>query len=418
MGSGVGSAAAHVTLSLCKRLLPLLIVSVFLLTLSEVFRPALLLVGDVTVDVVEGRKAVGGAIAYAAAVANAYGTRACVVTAAGPDADLAVFKGHELHVVPTNSTLTFEHSYTWWGNKRKLRVTASPNMTLTMQHVPQHCRRARTILLGPLTPRDLDAASFISFKQGLWDRLIGFKQQVGLMAQGQQRGLDPTGKVFAFREPSQQLLDAVGPRTSVFLSDVETDSWRPGLLDELAAKSARWLITRGEFGAHEYMDGNSVHLPPEKVAAVDTNGAGDTFATAYMLALARHARSPGADANWVASRAVMHEQACKPQCVLEGIVLGSSYAQYRQWLRGQVDSARHRIGAMAASLGPFGNETQQAFAAFMTSYTLGRGKRQPNGTAGAAVGPSGLEGYAAAFNGSQKLLNAALAKLRSKFAAQ
>ena len=26
------------------------------------------------------------------------------------------------------------------------------------------------------------------------------------MAQGQQRGLDPTGKVFAFREPSQQLL--------------------------------------------------------------------------------------------------------------------------------------------------------------------------------------------------------------------
>ena len=57
----------------------------------------------------------GGAIAYAAAVASAYGTKACVVTAAGPDADLAVFKGHELHVVPTNSTLTFEHSYTWWG---------------------------------------------------------------------------------------------------------------------------------------------------------------------------------------------------------------------------------------------------------------------------------------------------------------
>ena len=45
-------------------------------------------------------------------------------------------------------------------------MTASPNMTLTMQHVPQHCRRARTILLGPLTPQDLDAASFISFKQG------------------------------------------------------------------------------------------------------------------------------------------------------------------------------------------------------------------------------------------------------------
>ena len=38
MGSGPGSAAAQVTLSVCKRLLPLLIAFVFLLTLSEVFR--------------------------------------------------------------------------------------------------------------------------------------------------------------------------------------------------------------------------------------------------------------------------------------------------------------------------------------------------------------------------------------------
>lgn len=57
----------------------------------------------------------GGAISYAAAVASAYGVRACIVTAAGPDADLSVFKGHELHVVPAQKTLTFEHSYTWWG---------------------------------------------------------------------------------------------------------------------------------------------------------------------------------------------------------------------------------------------------------------------------------------------------------------
>lgn len=41
---------------------------------------------------------------------------------------------------------------------------------------------------------------------GLWDELIGFKQAVGLMAQGQQRGLDATGKVFPFKEPSPQLL--------------------------------------------------------------------------------------------------------------------------------------------------------------------------------------------------------------------
>lgn len=38
-----------------------------------------------------------------------------VGTAAGSDADLSVFEGHELYVVPTAATLTFEHTYTWWG---------------------------------------------------------------------------------------------------------------------------------------------------------------------------------------------------------------------------------------------------------------------------------------------------------------
>jgi len=43
---------------------------------------------------------------------------------------------------------------------------------------------------------------------------------------------------------------------------------------------------------------------------VDTNGAGDTFATAYMLALASRSSRPGAVANWAAAQAVSQPQAC------------------------------------------------------------------------------------------------------------
>ena len=57
----------------------------------------------------------GGAISYAAAVATAFGVRSCIVTAASSDANLTVFEGHELHIVSTQETLTFEHTYTWWG---------------------------------------------------------------------------------------------------------------------------------------------------------------------------------------------------------------------------------------------------------------------------------------------------------------
>lgn len=69
--------------------------------------------------------------------------------------------------------------------------------------------------------------------------------------------------------------EALGPRTSVFLSDVETDVWPPGLVNELAGRSARWLITRGEFGADEVVGNSSVHLPPEKVRPCAAQQAND-----------------------------------------------------------------------------------------------------------------------------------------------
>ena len=46
-----------------------------------------------------------------------------------------------------------------------------------------------------------------------------------------------------------------------------------------------------------------------QVTAVDTNGAGDTFATAYMLALASRSSRPGTVANWAAAQTVSQPQA-------------------------------------------------------------------------------------------------------------
>lgn len=51
----------------------------------------------------------------------------------------------------------------------------------------------------------------VAAEAGLWDRATGFRQAVGLMAQGQQRGLDASGRVTAFKEPSSQLLVRFAP---------------------------------------------------------------------------------------------------------------------------------------------------------------------------------------------------------------
>ena len=66
--------------------------------------------------------------------------------------------------------------------------------------------------------------------------------------------------------PYSVLQDALSPRTSVFLSDVETDSWPPETVQRLAAQSDRWLVTRGEFGAHEFTMNEGLSLvEPVKV---------------------------------------------------------------------------------------------------------------------------------------------------------
>ena len=72
------------------------------------------------------------------------------------------------------------------------------------------------------------------------------------------------------------------------------------------------------------------------MVAADTNGAGDTFATAYMLALAAGARNPGAIANWAAGRAVAMPQACKPGCVRDAVLAGSRWARWGAWQRSLV----------------------------------------------------------------------------------
>lgn len=129
----------------------------------ELLRPDILLVGNVTVDVLhagatQSTNRPGGSVTYAAAVAAGLKKRSCLVTAARSDEDLSYLEGVDLHVVPSDETLTFEHTYTWFGNQRQLRVTGKPGDKLSASHVPWQCRTARIVLLGPLVQNDVDVA--------------------------------------------------------------------------------------------------------------------------------------------------------------------------------------------------------------------------------------------------------------------
>lgn len=81
---------------------------------------------------------------------------------------------------------------------------------------------------------------------------------------------------------------------------------------KVVSSSDRLLITKGEKGAEEIIKGQSpVNIDVVKVdKVIDTNGAGDTFATAYMLAIAAHSVDPGLDASRAAAQTVTKPQVC------------------------------------------------------------------------------------------------------------
>jgi len=94
-----------------------LLASLFVIWL-DLGRPELLIVGNITDDVIDGSNFLGGAVTYAAVVASAFGAKACIVsttTSKAGSRGFQVLEGHDVHLIPSNSTLTFEHTYTFWG---------------------------------------------------------------------------------------------------------------------------------------------------------------------------------------------------------------------------------------------------------------------------------------------------------------
>ena len=262
--------------------------------------PRIVVAGAVAEDRFGGGTRAGGAAAYAARALAALGLRARALVLAGPGACLGAFEGHELAVVRAGTPLRFAHEAAD-GGERRLRLLARPDRALAAGGLPRGwAAEADALVLGPLLPDDLDAASFAA---------LGVPA-VALLAQGLQREVGADGAVRARREPSPALLAACGPGVSVFLSREETAPWPRGAVEALAARCARVVVTRGADGAEAHRAG----APPLPIAAAparaaDTTGAGDAFAAAYAAALAGGAddAEAGAAAAAVAAAAVAAE---------------------------------------------------------------------------------------------------------------
>ena len=255
---------------------------------SERKSQRILVVGPVTWDEFGGERRPGGAVSYAARALEALGIRARIVTIAGPNADLGACDAHETAVASGGRTLAFEHRHI--GGRRALRVLSRPERLLTANDVPAGWDDADVLIIAPLLADDVDVASFAAIDAPLR----------GLLGQGLVREVDGDGRIATVVPRAPVFRSWVDDRTTVFLSAREIAGWPEASVAELERRAERLVVTLGEEGAEIRHGGRRTRVPPQRAEEVDPTGAGDTFATAFLVGVAKGASD--AEAGRLAAR--------------------------------------------------------------------------------------------------------------------
>ncbi len=231
-------------------------------------RPDYLLIGHVTQDVTPEGMKTGGTVAYSGLVAQALGCRVLVVTSAGPDFDPAQeMPGLSVHIVPAADTTTFENIYTAAGRQQYLYKRAG---FIAGADIPPQWRQADIVHLGPLD-MEIDPTIIHTFPNS----------KVGITPQGWLRKWDKNGKI-AYKSwlPDPAVLSKAAV---VIVSEEDIppeESLRP-YLDHAPI----FVQTKGVEGCAVYQGGSAAYFPAPGVNEVNLTGAGDTFATAFLVRL-------------------------------------------------------------------------------------------------------------------------------------
>jgi sugar/nucleoside kinase (ribokinase family) len=231
--------------------------------------PDFVVVGHVVRDVVPGGWRPGGTVTFAAVQAHRLGMRAGVVTRAAPDADIAA-KLPFAEVVQRASPVTTSFENVYDGGRRRQRVHAQA-LAIEPDDIPVAWRSVPIVLIGPVLG-EVDARMAQLFPDATL---------VGVSAQGWLRALDSEGRVVQTSwkgEPFWRGADVVfASDEDLAEDDAALDAWTRDV--GVVAMTESWR------GARVYSNGRWRRMDAFPENETDPTGAGDTFATAFLVRL-------------------------------------------------------------------------------------------------------------------------------------
>lgn len=249
------------------------------LTMSEPSDVDILLIGHVTRDLITedqtGPYRLGGTVSFAAMTALRLGRQPTILTRAAADLDLSELPEEvALHILPSPTTTTFANIYTPSG---RVQYCYTPALPIAAADVPSRLYTPKAVMLGPLVGEiGSDVASL-------------FKDPVltAAVPQGWMRQWDADGKVTSQPWPNAA---EILPHLDVLvlsLEDIDSDVSRLNPFLETVPLVALTEYREGSTIYRRELDGEitTIKIPPRPAKEVDPTGAGDTFATAFLIRL-------------------------------------------------------------------------------------------------------------------------------------
>jgi hypothetical protein len=232
--------------------------------------PDFLVIGHVSKDRIEGGYRPGGTVTYSALTARSLGRRAAVITSASPDLNLdELFCDIEVLCLPSPVTTTFVNICE--ADLRQQHIEAVADK-IPSGSVSPRLRNTPVVHLGPIA-NEFDEDMIDLFPDSL----------LGLTPQGWLRQWDSRGWVsprpWSTARQYLQHIDAV------FVSEEDLAGEASVLRSQLHLPRMA-VVTEGARGATLHYQGHSTRIAPRKTRAVDSTGAGDIFAAAFLVRLA------------------------------------------------------------------------------------------------------------------------------------
>lgn len=230
--------------------------------------PHFISIGHITHDLVGNGITPGGPALYSTCAARNLGMPVGMITSfSRPLLQPGLLQGIDIRCQESQKTTTFANLYNEHGERRQIIESVADRITPTL--IPHEWRAVPIVNICPV------ANEYTPEIVRLFDNAL-----IGICPQGWMRRWDNKGQVF--RKKWENFKDVLPYADLVFFSEEDVSDPKKAV-ETYLPYTKMVVVTQGKLGASIYSHDGVHRSPAFPTIEVDPTGAGDVFATAFLI---------------------------------------------------------------------------------------------------------------------------------------